>query len=93
MVASVGDNKKLLVFKLDELPEMTRGKGVQLQKFAGGGLSDAKPFVRKLGLTFIDKAGRVQSIDQWKDYVGKRAQAGKVAPKGFPTSKKFGPWS
>ena len=91
MVAAVGDNKKLLIFPAEELPEMTRGKGVQLQKFASGGLSDAKVFARKEGLTWLDRSGRTQSVDGWKDYVGKRAQAGKIAPKGFPTSKKFTP--
>ncbi|MEL6372137.1 MAG: DNA topoisomerase IV subunit A [Pseudomonadota bacterium] len=90
LLAVVGDNKKFLVFDASELPEMTRGKGVQLQKYANGGLSDAKTFDKKEGLTWIDRAGRVQSVDQWKDFVGKRAQAGKIAPKGFPTSKKFG---
>ena len=90
MIACVGENKKFLVFAAAELPEMARGKGVQLQKFADGGLSDAKTFSRKDGLTWIDRSGRVQSVDGWKDYLGKRAQAGKLAPKGFPTSKKFG---
>ncbi len=93
MIASVGDNKKLLIFPLDELPEMTRGKGVVLQKFANGGLSDAKAFNKREGLTFVDRAGRLQSVDQWKSCTGKRAQAGKIAPKGFPTSKKFGAWT
>ncbi|MEM9170539.1 MAG: DNA topoisomerase IV subunit A [Pseudomonadota bacterium] len=88
-VATVGDNKKLLIFAADELPEMARGKGVVLQKFAKGGLSDAKAFSRNEGLTWIDRSGRVQTVDAWKDFVGKRAQAGKIAPKGFPTSKKF----
>ncbi len=89
--AVVGENRKLLVFALSELPEMSRGKGVQLQKYAARGLADAKTFAAKDGLTYIDRAGRVRSVDQWKDYVGKRAQAGKAAPKGFPTSNKFGP--
>src|SRR5690606_20164138 len=83
LVASVGDNKKLLVFPASELPAMSRGKGVQLQKFNAGGLSDAKLFSRKDGLTWIDRAGRVQTVDGWKDHMGKRAQAGRIAPKGF----------
>jgi topoisomerase-4 subunit A len=91
MVASVGDNRKLLVFPLADLPEMTRGKGVALQKFQNGGLSDAKVFASKDGLTWIDRAGRVQTIEGWRDYVGKRAQAGRLAPKGFPANRKFGP--
>jgi topoisomerase-4 subunit A len=90
LVAAVGENKKLLIFPADELPEMSRGKGVLLQKFASGGLSDVKAFSRKDGLTWVDRSGRTQTVDGWKDYAGKRAQAGKIAPKGFPTSKKFG---
>lgn len=89
MVASVGDNRKLLVFPLSELPEMARGKGVQLQKFSSGGLSDAKVFSSKEGLTWVDRSGRVQTVDDWKSYVGKRAQAGRVAPKGFSAARKF----
>lgn len=90
MVASVGDNKKLLVFPAGELPEMARGKGVQMQKFHGGGLSDAKAFDGKEGLTWIDRSGRMQTVEGWKEHLGKRAGAGRLAPKGFPTSKKFG---
>ncbi len=90
MLACVGDNKKFLVFPASELPEMTRGKGVVLQKFQNGGLSDAKLFSKKGGLNWTDRSGRVQTIDDWKTYLGKRAQAGRIAPKGFPTSKKFG---
>ncbi|WP_425408120.1 DNA topoisomerase IV subunit A [Hyphococcus sp.] len=90
MIAAVGDNKKFLVFPVSELPEMTRGKGVVIQKFQNGGLSDAKVFSKKEGLNWIDRSGRLQTIDDWKSYLGKRAQAGRIAPKGFPTSKKFG---
>ncbi len=93
MVASVGENKKFLVFALDELPEMARGKGVAIQKFHDGGLADAKVFVKKEGLTWVDRSGRVQTIDDWKSYVGKRAGSGRVAPKGFPSNRKFGPWA
>jgi len=90
MLAVVGDNKKFLVFPASELPEMTRGKGVVLQKYQSGGLSDAKLFAKKEGLTWTDRSGRTQTVDDWKTYLGKRAQAGRIAPKGFPTSKKFG---
>ena len=90
MIACVGDNKKLLIFNADEAPEMARGKGVVLQKYAAGGLSDAKAFSSKDGLHWVDRSGRVQSVDTWKEFRGKRAQAGRMAPKGFPTSKKFG---
>ncbi|MEM9014243.1 MAG: DNA topoisomerase IV subunit A [Pseudomonadota bacterium] len=90
MLAVVGENKKFLVFPIGEIPEMSRGKGVVLQKYQKGGLSDAKVFGKKSGLTWTDRSGRVQTIDDWKAFVGKRAQAGRIAPKGFPTSKKFG---
>jgi topoisomerase-4 subunit A len=90
MLAVVGENKKFLVFAAEELPEMTRGKGVVLQKYHDGGLSDAKLFSKKESLTWTDRSGRTQTVDDWKTYLGKRAQAGKIAPKGFPTSKKFG---
>lgn len=90
MLAVVGENKKFLVIPTTELPEMTRGKGVVLQKYQKGGLSDAKLFSKKEGLTWVDRSGRTQTVDDWKGFVGKRAQAGRIAPKGFPTSKKFG---
>jgi topoisomerase-4 subunit A len=93
MVASVGENKKFLVFELSELPEMSRGKGVAIQKFHDGGLADAKVFAKKEGLTWVDRSGRVQTIDDWKPFVGKRAGSGRIAPKGFPSNRKFGPWS
>jgi topoisomerase-4 subunit A len=90
MVAVVGDNRKLLVFPAAELPEMTRGKGVLLQKCSEGGLSDAKTFAAADGLTWTDRAGRTQTIEVWRDHLGRRGQAGRTAPKGFPTSRKFG---
>ncbi|WP_051881521.1 DNA topoisomerase IV subunit A [Parvularcula oceani] len=89
-VAALGANRKLLVFPADELPVMTRGKGVQLQKVGDGGLADAKVFTAKEGLTWVDRAGRQQSEAQWKAWVGKRGQVGKLVPKGFPRSGRFG---
>jgi topoisomerase-4 subunit A len=89
-VASVGDNRKLLIFKLSELAEMSRGKGVRMQKFKDGGLSDAVAFNRKAGLTWLDASGREFSVTDLADWVGERAQAGKLPPKGFPRSNKFG---
>ncbi|MEM9704707.1 MAG: DNA topoisomerase IV subunit A [Pseudomonadota bacterium] len=90
-IAAIGSNKKLLIFAADEMPEMARGKGVLIQKVTGGSLSDAKTFTKKDGLTWVDRSGRVQQVDKWRTHLGKRGQAGKLAPKGFPTSKKFGP--
>jgi len=89
MVASLGENRKLLLFPLSELPEMARGRGVTLQKFKEGGLADAKTFTRKEGLSW--KLGdRVRVETDIKDWVGERAQAGRLPPKGFPKGNRFG---
>ncbi len=88
-VAVVGDNRKLLVFKRDELPEMARGKGVKLQSYQKGGLSDGVLFAANEGLSWVDGAGRVRAVPEWKDHVGKRASAGKTAPRGFSRSGRF----
>ena len=92
-VATIGDNRKMLVFKLDEVNEMTRGKGVFLQRFKDGGLSDARVFKKSDGLTWLDAAGRNFTLpwSDLKEWVGERAQSGRLAPKGFPRSNKFGP--
>ncbi len=89
-VAIIGENRKLLLFPLDELPEMTRGRGVILQKFKDGGLADLKTFTRKEGLTWAAGAGRVRTETQIREWIGKRAQAGRMPPAGFPRSGKFG---
>jgi topoisomerase-4 subunit A len=89
-VATIGDNRKLLIFKLSELPEMTRGKGVRMQKFKDGGLSDARTFRLKEGLTWIDSSGRNFTVTELKDWLGERAQAGRLPPKGFPKNNRFG---
>ena len=88
-VATVGENRKVLVFGLDELPEMGRGKGVRLQKYKDGGLSDAATFDRALGLTWLDPAGRTRSEVDLAEWTGKRASAGRMAPRGFPRDNKF----
>jgi topoisomerase-4 subunit A len=92
-VATIGENRKMLIFKLDELNEMTRGKGVILQRFKDGGLSDVRVFARKEGLSWLDSAGRTFTLpwSELRDWIGERAQAGRLAPKGFPRSNKFGP--
>jgi topoisomerase-4 subunit A len=90
-LAVVGDNGKILVFRLDELPEMPRGKGVKLQSYREGGLRDALAFDAEAGPAWIDAAGRNRAWTDWKDWLGKRAGSGKLAPKGFPSSKRFRP--
>ncbi len=93
MCATMGENRRMLVFSLDEVNEMTRGKGIILQRFKDGGLSDVRPFVKKAGLTWLDSAGRTFTLEgsELKEWIGQRAQAGRTAPKGFPRSNRFGP--
>ena len=88
-VAAVGENRKVLVFALDELPEMGRGKGVRLQKYKDGGLSDATTFTRAEGLSWLDPAGRTRTEVELEEWTGKRASAGRMAPRGFPRDNKF----
>jgi topoisomerase-4 subunit A len=88
-VAVVGENRKVLVFSVDELPEMGRGKGVRLQKYKDGGLSDAATFQRADGLTWLDPAGRTRTETELDEWTGKRASAGRMAPRGFPRDNKF----
>ena len=91
-VAVMGENRKLLLFPLSELPEMPRGKGVRLQRYKDGALADAKVFDKKEGLTYLDAAKRsfTLSATELRDWWGQRAQAGRLPPKGFPKSGKFG---
>ncbi len=89
LVASVGDNRKILIFPIVELPEMSRGKGVKLQTFAQGGLADVAVFGAGEGLTWVDSAARVRAVPEWETLQGKRAAAGKPAPKGFSRSGRF----
>jgi topoisomerase-4 subunit A len=88
-VAVIGQNRKLLVFPLSELPEMARGKGVKLQGYHDGGLCDVKVFAKAEGLTWEDSAGRVRQVAEWSEYRGKRGGAGKLAPRGFSRSGRF----
>ncbi|MDO1581756.1 DNA topoisomerase IV subunit A [Rhizobium oryzicola] len=90
-VAVVGENRKMLVFPLVQLPEMSRGKGVRLQRYKDGGISDAKCFAIADGLTWEDSAGRVfaKNKDELAEWLADRATAGRTVPKGFPRSGKF----
>jgi topoisomerase-4 subunit A len=88
-VAVVGENRKLLVFPLAELPEMTRGKGVRLQKYKDGGLADAICFRIEDGLSWHDPAGRTRTESDLAEWQGKRASAGRMAPRGFPRDNRF----
>jgi len=91
MVAVIGQNRKLLIFAMDQLPEMARGKGVRLQKYKDGGVADLKTFASAEGLSWTDSSGRtfVKTLDDLKDWIGERAQAGRQPPNGFPRSNRF----
>jgi topoisomerase-4 subunit A len=89
-VAVVGENRKLLLFPLSEVPEMARGRGVILQRYHDGELSDAKVFTFADGLTWKQGESRTRTeteLDAWR---GERAGSGRVAPRGFPQSNSFG---
>lgn len=88
-IACVGENRKVLVFPVLELPEMGRGKGVRLQKYKDGGLSDITTFYLADGLSWLDPAGRTRNQTDLTDWIGKRASAGRMAPRGFPRNNKF----
>ncbi|MCE7030238.1 DNA topoisomerase IV subunit A [Jiella avicenniae] len=90
-VAIVGENRKLLVFPLSQVPQMARGKGVRLQRYKDGGVSDVKVFRLAEGLSWTDSAGRafLRREDEMLEWRGDRAQAGRLVPKGFPKNNKF----
>jgi topoisomerase-4 subunit A len=88
-VAILGDNRKLLIFALDEIPQMTRGRGVILQRYTDGGIADLKTFADKGGFTFKRGEQTRTEVDTtpWR---ARRATAGKLPPQGFPRSNRFG---
>jgi len=91
-IAIVGENRKLLAFPIDQVPEMTRGKGVRLQRYKDGGVSDAKVFTLADGLTWLDTSGRTWTVtpeDLAGGWLGNRAEAGRLPPKGFPKTNRF----
>jgi topoisomerase-4 subunit A len=86
-VAVIGDNRKLLIFPLSEVPEMARGRGVILQRYKDGGLLDVTTFTWKEGLK--DENNRLFEPADLKDWRGQRAQAGRLAPRGWAKSGRF----
>ncbi|HZL29458.1 MAG TPA: DNA topoisomerase IV subunit A [Pseudolabrys sp.] len=90
MVATIGENRKMVVFGLDQVPEMNRGRGVRLQRYLVKGLSDVTTFKASEGLSWVDGAGRTQTLTmkELKDWRGERAQAGRIA-QGLPKNNKF----
>jgi topoisomerase-4 subunit A len=91
LVASIGENRKMVIFPLDQVPEMARGRGVRLQRYKDGGLCDLKTFTAEEGLSWTDTAGRAFSLTlkELVDWRGNRADAGRLAPKGFPRTNTF----
>jgi topoisomerase-4 subunit A len=91
LVASIGENRKMLIFPIADVPEMNRGRGVRLQRYKEKGLSDVTTFKADEGLTWSDTAGRTFTLEmkELRDWRGKRADAGRIAPKGFPKDNKF----
>ena len=88
-VASIGENHKLLLFGLEQVPSMNRGRGVIFQRFRDGLLSDVKTFQLSEGLTW--RSGeRSRTYTELLPWTGKRGQNGRLAPRGFPKSNKFG---
>lgn len=90
-VAVIGKNRKLLVFPLDQLPEMTRGQGVRIQKYKDGGIADIRTFYAQTGLSWMDSAGRryERTMAELTEWIGERAQTGRMPPAGFPKTNKF----
>ena len=90
-LALLGDNHKILIFPVAELPVMPRGKGVKLQSYREGGLRDALVFEAEAGATWIDASGRTRAWTEWREWSGRRGASGKVAPRGFPANRRFKP--
>jgi topoisomerase-4 subunit A len=90
-VAIIGENRRLLVFPLSQMPEMARGAGVRLQKYRDGGVADVKLFAASDGVSWTDAAGRqfTRSLDEMKDWLGNRADVGRLPPSGFPKTNRF----
>lgn len=91
MIAVVGDNRKMLCFPTSQFAQMARGKGVRMQRYKDGGIKDARVFNLEEGLSWQDSAGRtyLRSKDELKEWMGDRAQAGRMVPKGFPRGGRF----
>ena len=91
LAAAIGANRKMVIFPLNQVPEMARGRGVRLQRYKEKGLSDVTTFTADTGLSWTDAAGRSFTLPmkELKDWRGNRADAGRIAPKGFPKNNTF----
>jgi topoisomerase IV subunit A len=92
LVSAIGENRKMVIFPLDQVPELTRGRGVRLQRYKDGTLSDVTTFKGADGLTWVDSAGRTFSLSlkELAAWRGNRSDAGRVRPDRFLTNNKFG---
>ena len=90
-VAVIGENRKMLIFEFEALPEMARGQGIMLQKYKDGGLSDATVFKLKDGLSWAmgGDTGRTRTATELGDWIGNRGSAGRMPPRGFPQDNRF----
>ncbi|MEN3930621.1 DNA topoisomerase IV subunit A [Microvirga sp. W0021] len=90
-VAVIGENRKLLLFPITEMAEMARGKGIRIQRYKDGGISDIKTFTLSEGLTWKDTSDRTWTVaqDELLPWLAHRAESGRLPPKGFPKSNKF----
>lgn len=90
-VAVLGRNRKLVIFSIEELPMMTRGQGVLLQRYKDGGMTDLKTFIKDEGLTWTmgGEQGRTRTETELLPWLGKRGAAGRLVPRGFPQRKTF----
>jgi topoisomerase-4 subunit A len=90
-VATIGENRKLIIFPMRQVAEMARGSGVRLQRYRDGGISDARVFDMQDGLTWTDTSGRTWTVGKadLADWMGNRGDAGRLPPKGFPRSNRF----
>jgi topoisomerase-4 subunit A len=91
LAAAIGQNRKMVIFPLNQVPEMNRGRGVRLQRYREKGLADVTTFKAEDGVTWVTGAGRSFTLPmkELKDWRGNRADAGRIAPKGFPKSNRF----
>jgi topoisomerase-4 subunit A len=88
-IAIIGENRKMVIFKMQEIPTMRRGQGLTLQKYKQGGISDIKTFNLEQGLKWQNKS-KSYNVTNLTEWVGHRGQSGRMAPLGFPQNNKFG---
>ena len=88
-IAVVGKNRRLLVFPVEDMPILSRGKGIRLQKYSDGQLADVTTFDPQAGLQWSDPAGRCRTTRDFENWQGRRGSSGRKVPRGFPRSGTF----